>query len=81
VSSRKLILWLSFGTQIDAGSGLFLEFEMTGHKVGVKVGQHHIGNLHARLFGVLDILIDIPLWIDDNCRFTFGIGDHVGGVG
>ena len=46
---------------------------MSGKEIGMEVSQKAMADLHAQLFGIGQILLDVPLRIDNN-------GTRVGGI-
>jgi hypothetical protein len=43
---------------------------MSGQKVGMEVRKKHMPDLHAKLCGVREVLLDVSLRIHDNTRRT-----------
>ncbi len=50
---------------------------MTGDEIGVEMGEEHVLDRAPRLRGVLEILLDVPLRIDDRRAPVRLIGDEV----
>ena len=56
------------------------QFEMAGHKVGVKVSEEDMTDVEAELFRIGEVLMDIALRIDDDRGRTLFIAEQVGRV-
>src|ERR1700722_2220154 len=54
---------------------------MPGKKVRVKVTKKDVPNNHAQPLSFGEILLDIPLWIDNDRGFTGLVGDQIRGMG
>ena len=53
---------------------------MAGDEVGVEVRQEHVPDPAAEPAGVLDVLLDVALRVDDGGDAARLVGDQVGGV-
>ncbi len=53
---------------------------MTGDEVRVEVGQEHVGDPAAKGVRILDVLLDVALWIDDNRSAARLVGDQIARV-
>jgi hypothetical protein len=51
-----------------------------GDEVRVHVGQEHVLDPAAELLGVIEVLLDVTLRVDDRGAASHLIGDQVGGV-
>ena len=76
-----LELRLGPAAEMDRRPGLVAELDVAGDEVGVEVGQEDVLDRVAAGLGVGEVLVDVPLRIDDGRRLRLLVGDHVGGVG
>ena len=72
---------LRSGTEIDCGTGAVTQLQMSGHEVGMKMGQEDVLDLKFMFGGELEIPIDIALWIDDGCDRRLFVSDNIGSMG
>ena len=77
----ELILSLSTCTKINSGPGLLPQLNVSSQDVGMEVRQEDILNLPVIRFGVVEILLNIPLRIDDRGHTGPLSRDQVGRVG
>jgi hypothetical protein len=54
---------------------------MPCEKVGVKVRQKDVADMDAEPLGIVQILLDITLWVDDDGGMAGLVGQQVRGVG
>ena len=66
---------------MNAGAGAVSEFDVAGQEVGVEVGKEDVLDVPAGGLGVLEILVNVALGIDDGGGLGAFVGDDVGGVG
>ncbi len=78
---RERVVGLRTGAQMDLGAGAIAKLEMAGDEIGVKVRKEHVADPAAEPVGVLEILVDVALGVDDSRLANLRIGDQVGGVG
>ena len=78
---RERVVGLGAGSEVDRGAGAVAELEMAGHEVGVEVREEHMADPAAEPLGVLEVLLDVPLRVDDGRLATLLIGDQIRGVG
>ena len=77
----ELVLGFGLGAEADVGSAAVAEFEMAGEEVGVEVGEEDVADVHAELVGVVDVLLDVSLGVDDDGGVAGFVGDGIGCVG
>jgi hypothetical protein len=77
----KLVLGLGSRSEADLCAAAVAQLEMSGEKVGVEVSEKNIADLHSQLLGVVQVLLNIPLRIDHDCRSAGFVGNQVGRVG
>ncbi len=77
----EFVLGLGLGAEADVGAAAVAEFEMAGEEVGVEVSEEDVADLYAELVGVVDVLLDVALRIDDDGGAAGFVGDEVGRVG
>jgi len=54
---------------------------MSGEKIGMKVREKDVANLYAESFCLVQILLDVPLRINNDGRCAGFIGYQIGCVG
>jgi len=62
----------------DLGLDSITKFNVTGHEVGVEVGEDAMGDGHAKLFGGFQVDVDVAARIDDDRRAGGFVRDEVG---
>ena len=65
---RERVFGSSRGAEIDRGAGPIAQFEMTCDEVGVEVCEQDVLDLQAVLRSERQVLVDVPLRIDDGRR-------------
>jgi thiol-disulfide isomerase/thioredoxin len=67
------LMWecrVSFFTKYNFGSGSVRQFSVAAYKVCVKMRFKNPSDLQALSRSLVDVLINVPLWVNDNC-FAF----------
>ena len=78
---RERILRDRARTEVDRGLLAVAKLQMTGDEVGVEMSQEHVCDSAAEPPRISDVLLDIPLRIDDRRLTAVLIGDQVRRVG
>jgi hypothetical protein len=65
VEGGKGILGHGAGTETNGGACPVAQCEMSGQEIGMEVCQKNVTNTQSILCSVLEILVDVTLWIDD----------------
>jgi hypothetical protein len=78
--SSEVKIRLSLGSQTNRGSNAVSQLDVARKKIGMKMGEEDIVNVKLVLGGVVEILIDIALRVNDNGGAARLIGDKVGGM-
>src|SRR5277367_4238546 len=78
------VFGLGAGTKMD-GCTTFLgtqvaQLQMAGDKVGVEMGEKDMADLESQFLGVVQVLLNIALRVDDNCGETGLVSQQIGGV-
>ena len=81
VQGRERILGLGGRAQVDRRAGTIAQLEMTRDEVGVQVGQQDVFDREAVLRRKGEVLVDIPLGIDDGRDMGELVTDQVRRVG
>jgi hypothetical protein len=74
------VLSLCAGAQADGGADTVAQFQVPGQKIGMEVGEEHVPNLHIVLFGITQILRDVPLRVDDNGSTSGFVSNKIRGM-
>src|SRR5204862_6526359 len=77
---RELILCVGECAKVDVRRLSITQLEMAGDEVGVKVSQEHMANPATQPVGILDVLIDVPLWSDHRCDAAPLVSDKIGSM-
>src|SRR5712691_9062624 len=77
---REGVIGLGLGPQANGRSNAVPEFQVAGEKISVKMGQEDVADVASVLGGILQVLVDVALRIDDDRRTGHGVGDQVRGV-
>ena len=72
---------LGSGSEMDGRAGSLRELEVTRNEVGVEVGQEDVTYLERLALGVLEILVDVALWIHDAGDAGRLVRDQIRGMG
>ena len=72
-----LKLGLGATAEMDRGPRLVAEFDVAGDEIGVEVGEKHVLDRITPRLGIGEVLVDIPLRIDNGRRLRCLVGDHV----
>jgi len=78
---RERVVGLGPGPEVDRGPGAVAELEVAGHEVRMEVRQEHVADPASEPLGIVEILLDVPLRIDDGRLATLLVGDQIRGVG
>ena len=54
------------GAEVDGGAAAVAELEVAGDEVGVEVREEDVADLEAECVGVVEILLDVALRVDDD---------------
>jgi hypothetical protein len=73
----ETVFCFGFGAEVDGGAHAVAQFEMAGDEVGVKMGQEHVLDLEIVFGGDGQVLVDVPLGIDNGGGARFFIADQV----
>jgi hypothetical protein len=77
----KRIRRSSRSSQIDSCAYAITQFQMPGDKIGVKMRQEFVLGLERVLGGKRNVLVRVPLRVNDGCRACLLVSDHVGSGG
>lgn len=77
----KGVFGLGLGAEMDPGAAAVAELEMAGDEVSVEVGEEDVADEEAVLRGVVEVLLDVALGVDDDGGARGLVGEEVGGVG
>ena len=77
----EVVLGLGASTEMDPRARLVPELKMTGHEVGVEMGEKDVPDLESMVLGINLVLACIPLGIDHYRRSGFLVTQEVGSVG
>src|SRR4029450_8546207 len=77
---RKGELGLGLSPQANGRAKPIPQFNMAGEEISVKMGQKDILDVKNLLCCVLQILVNITLWINHDRRTRSCIGDEIGGM-
>jgi hypothetical protein len=67
--------------EMDGGAAAIAELEVSGDEVGVEVREENVADLEAEFFGVVEILLDVALGVDDYGGVAGFVAEEVRGVG
>ena len=73
----KRVVSLRLGAKADGGTHAIPEFKVSGQKVGVKMGQENVANLNVLLRSIMQVLVNVPLRIDNDSGARCRVGDEV----
>ncbi len=77
----EVVLGLGLSTEINVGTNFVAKLDVPREKVRMEVREEDVLNLPAVGFRVVNVLLDVSLWVHD-CRHAGAfIGDHVRRVG
>ena len=76
----EFVFGLGLCAEADVCAAVVAEFEVPGEKVGVEVSEEDVADLNAELCGIVEVLLDVALWVDHDCGCAGFVGDEVGGV-
>ena len=69
------------GAEMDGGAAAIAELEMAGDEVGVEVREEDVADLEAECVGVVEILLDVALRVDDDGGVAGFVAEKIRGVG
>src|SRR5687768_16063240 len=75
--SSKVKIGLSLGAQTNRGADAVSELDVAREEISVKMGEENVVNVKVVLDGVVEVLIDIALRVDDNGSSGRLIGNEV----
>ena len=67
--------------EMDGGTTTIAELEVASDEVCVEVCEEDVANLQAEFFGVVEVLLDVALRVDDDGGAAGFVAEEVGGVG
>ncbi len=76
--ASEVKIGLGLGPEAYRGPKAVSKFDVTGEKIGVKMGEKDVVNVELMLISVTEILIDIALRINHDRSATRLVGDEVG---
>ena len=77
----KFVVGLGPRPKPNLRAAAIAQLQMPGKKVSMEVGEEDIANRHAEPLGVGQILLDIPLRINDDRSLAGLVGDQIRGMG
>lgn len=69
------VFGLGAGAEVDGSVAAVTEFEVAGEEIGVEVSEEDVLDLSAELGGLIEVLLDVALGIDDDGGLRSFIGD------
>ena len=69
------------GAEMDGGAATVAELEVAGDEVGVEVREEDVTDLEAEFFGVVEVLLNVALGVDDDGGVAGFVAEEIGGVG
>jgi len=75
------VFGLGASAEMDGGAATVPQFQMAGNEVGVEMGEEDVADLKAECLGIVDVLLDIALGVDDDGGGTGLVSEQIGGVG
>ena len=76
----EVVLRFGSGSEINVSPGLLSQLDVTGEEVRMEVRQEDVLNLPAICLSVVEVLLNVPLRIDDGRNPRAFISNHVGRV-
>ena len=80
VHRSKRVRRLSRGAQIDARACAIAQLQMPRDKISVKMRQEYVFDFERVLGRKRNVLIDVPLRVDNGCRTRLLVTNNVGSV-
>src|SRR5580704_18639525 len=80
VHGSKRVRRLSRGTQIDDRAHAIAQLQMPRDKISVKMRQEYVLDFERVLGGKRNVLIDVPLRVNDHCSTRLLVANNVGSV-
>src|ERR1700728_673531 len=77
---REAVLCLRFGAKINCCARAISQFQMSGYKIRVQMGQNHVLDLNFLFGRKFQIPLDVTLGINDGSRAGLLITDQIGSV-
>jgi hypothetical protein len=74
---RECVLGLRGGAQVDRRAGPVAQFQVSGEEVGVEVRKEYVRDAQVVLVGQGQILIDVPLRIDNRRDAAAFVADEI----
>jgi hypothetical protein len=65
VDWRVRILSLAASAKVNLGADAVSQLEVAGYEIGLEVGEDYVGDTQALSGRIVDVLIDVPSWVDD----------------
>src|SRR4051812_50102862 len=62
------VLRVRAGAEMNGGAAAITELQMPGNEVGMKMRQEYVPDMQAKIRGVVQVLLDISLRIDNHGR-------------
>jgi len=78
---HELVLSLGPRPQPDIRSAAVAQLKVPGDEIGMKVRQKNVPDLHFQLCSIGEVLLNVPLRVDYDCRSAGFVGDQVGRMG
>jgi len=72
---RERILGPGPRAEMDRGALALAKLEVAGNEVGVEMRQEHVTDPAAEPAGVVEVLLDVALWVDHGRGSTRLVGD------
>ena len=79
--SGELVLGLRPGAEVDLRAHAIAQLEVACQEVGVQMREQHMLDPAAAALGVGDVVVYVPLWIDDRRDAGCLVGDQIGRMG
>jgi hypothetical protein len=73
----ETVFCFGFGAEVDGGAYAVAQFEMAGDEVGVEMGEEHVLDLKIVFDGEGQVLVDVPLGIDNGGGAGVLVADQV----
>ncbi len=69
------------GTGKDRGAATVAQFQVAGDEAGVEMGEEHLPDLKAEFSGIVEVLLNIALGVDDDSGRDGLVSERIRSVG
>ena len=67
--------------EMNRGAAAVSQFQMSGDEIGVEMGQEYVPDLKPEVRGIVQVLLDVALRIDDDRRRASLVAEKIRSVG